>query len=441
MDFLGSALTSAADAVNGAVRSAGEAAAKAGKSDPNQSSTARLLAGAKRRADGSWVVPGVSAPMDDKAFKELLERNVQVDMNYVSIEELAPILKKAGVSFSSSGGGFSVTGLPGAGSTTIGSAPAGGGTPLGAPAAPAPAPIGGGGRTTGGGGGSVPVGGGGPAGHSSGGASWGGGGGGGGSTTIIPGGGGATGVTSIDPNKPLGLDPSKGAPAGFQQGSFGQPGVFGSPGSVLQGLGPNSTLNDVIMNIVKRQEGNRDAALSTYGGALRTAETDPTLQAARGRAQDVLNNPFSLDDATVSRILGAQADTIGQNTARLKQMSADRAAAMGVGRGGGAASDAFRLDVNGVKSLGDAQRGLLVEQATRRPKELQAALAAGGDFGFRDVAQRTGIATGAADNVLGQTSILGDAMLSGMLLGGNGPQVNVNQPYQGYLLGPNTVRV
>lgn len=447
-DFLSNALASAGSAVGGALQNAAgaavggslkgaiESAPASGKSDPAQSSIARLLAGAKRRPDGSWTVPG-SPPMSDAAFKALVERNVQVDLNYLSLDELKPILDKAGVQFSSAGGTFRVTGVPGAGGVSV--APPSTSSGLATTPAPAPTSTGSGGRSAGGGGGAFGPVGGSPAGRSSGGASWGGGGGGGaGGLNVQFPGGGQNGVTSIDPNKPLGLDPSKGGPAGFQAGSFGAPGTFASPGSILQGLGPNSSLNDVIMNIVKRQEGNRDSALATYGGALKTAETDPVLQGARGRAMDVLNNPFSLDDTTVSRILGSQADTIGQGFNRLKAQSAERAAAAGVGRGGDAASDALRLDVNAVKSLGDAQRGLLVEQATRKPKELQASLGAAGDFGARDVAQRTGIATGAADSIYGQTSILGDALLSGVLMGGQGPKVAVNAPYQGYLLGPNT---
>ena len=82
-DFLSSALASAGSAAGGALQNAAgaavggalkgaiESAPTSGKSDPAQSSIARLLAGAKRRPDGSWTVPGVSAPMDDAAFKAL----------------------------------------------------------------------------------------------------------------------------------------------------------------------------------------------------------------------------------------------------------------------------------------------------------------------------------------------------------------------------------
>lgn len=377
--------------------------------------------------------------MDEKAYREQLERQVQADLaNGYSMDDLTGVLRDGGVVFSTAGG-FKIERTPGGGSVTLGSSTPTSPTTTTAPTQPpaqtsAPLPTA---SSPAGGSTALPTSSG-PAGRQSSGASWGGGGGGGGTTTIVPGGGAGGGVTQINPNAPLGLKPSAGGAAGYTPGTQGAAGVFGNPGSVLTGLNEKSTLNDVIMNIVKRQEANRDAALATYGGALKTAENDPVMQGSRARAMDVLNNPFSLDDATVSRILGAQTDLIGQNFARLGQQSADRAAAAGMGRSGDAQLDQDRLAINAVKGVGDAQRGLLVEQATRRPAELQASLASAGEFGMRDVGQRTGIATQAADHVYGQTSILGDAMLTGALMGGQAPTIKVNDPYQGYLLGPNT---
>jgi hypothetical protein len=132
----------------------------------------------------------------------------------------------------------------------------------------------------------------------------------------------------------------------------------------------------------------------------------------------------------VERILGKQADTIGQNYARLQGQAADRAAASGTTRSGGAQDAQSRLQINAIRDLGDAQRNLLVEQATRRPQELQSALGAGGSFGARDVAQGTGIATGAADAIHGQTSMMGDALLSGVLMGGGPPPIRIGNEYQ-----------
>lgn len=245
----------------------------------------------------------------------------------------------------------------------------------------------------------------------------------------LVGGAPGNGPTRIDPNRPLGLDPSHGAPAGFRGGSgaFGAEGagVFPGPGSVLEGIGPNSTLNDVIMNIVKRQEANRDAALAIYGGTYRNYQNDPTLQGARGRAQELLANPFSLDDQTVDRIMGRQQELIGQNYQRLGQQAADRAAASGVGRSGLAQAQQDRFAINAQRDLGNTQRGLLVEQATRRPQELAQAVQVGGGFGQSDVSQGAAISTGAANQIHGNTSIMGDALLSGVLMGGGPPPINI----------------
>lgn len=289
--------------------------------------------------------------------------------------------------------------------------------------------LGGGGGGGGSGGGTTTTSGGRPSVHS-GGASWGpepSGGAGGSSTLDLSAGAPGNGATRIDPNAPLGLDPSR-APGsvGPQGGSQTyRSGTLPTPGSILQGVNPNTSLNDLNIALVRRQEANRDAALGIYGGTLDEHANNPLLQGARQRGLDVLANPFSLDDQTVSRIMGQQGDLIGQNFARLKQQAADRAASSGVGRSGMAEAEQGRLDTNAVKALGDAQRGLLVEQATRRPKELQASLQSAGDFASRDYGQRADVATRAADSVYGQTSILGDALLSGVLMGGGAPQVRI----------------
>lgn len=236
-------------------------------------------------------------------------------------------------------------------------------------------------------------------------------------------GGPGLGPTSINPNAALGLDPRR-APGGGVQG--GDPrfrsGTLPGPGSLLDGITPQTTLNDLSMGIVRRQEANRDASLGIYGGAIDEHGSNPLLQASRQRGLDVLANPFSLDDQTVSRMMGQQGDLIGQNLGRMQQTNADRAAASGMGRSGTVQANNDRLGINAVKELGNAQRGLLVEQATRRPKELQASLQSAGDFGQRDFAQGADLATRAADNVYGQTSIMGDALLSGVLMGGGQPQ-------------------
>lgn len=397
--------------------------------------SADKLMGLKKWMERAAASPNGRNGLTEQAYLDVIQRSLQAAQ--IPSSEQAAFLKSAGISYVNGPNGVRVTGI--ASNRDPYTAAPYGTSPVGG-SAPAPTgsrtSSGSGGSSYGSGGASLGGGGGGSPGSYSSGASW--------QTEQQNQGLNATsgsfpsgnmGVTSIDPNKALGLDPSRGGPAGTVGGTYGAD-VYPGAGSILTGINKNSSLNDVIMNIVKRQEANRDAALKTYGGAYNEQKNDPVLQGSRQRAQDVLANPYSLDDQTVSRILGSQADTIGQNFGRLKQNSADRAASMGVGRGGMASTDQDRLDINAVKSLGDAQRGLLVEQATRKPGELQASLASAGDFGMRDVGQRTGISTQAADSVYGQTSVLGDALLSGVLMGGNGGGAKVAQPYQGYLMQP-----
>lgn len=242
-----------------------------------------------------------------------------------------------------------------------------------------------------------------------------------GESSSVSAGGGGGGATNIDPNAPLGF-PGGGPGSGPVGGSDAfRSNTFPGVGSILEGIDENSSLNDIIRNIVTRQESNRDAALGIYGGAYDLQRNDPTLQGTRARAQELLANPFSLDDRTVQRIHGTQHEKIGQTYAKAAQNSADRAAARGAGRGGLQAAQQDRFAINAEKDSANALRGLQIEQATRRPQELASAINTAGGFGQSDVGQAAGIAQGAANNVYGQTSIMGDALLSGVLMGG-GPQ-------------------
>jgi hypothetical protein len=259
----------------------------------------------------------------------------------------------------------------------------------------------------------------------------------GGSTVTLPGGGSTQFTNPFDPTKPLGLDPSKfpGTPVG------GSPqfrsGTFPSAGDPFAGIDKNSSAQDVAMALAKKQYANQQASLGIYGGLYDAQGSDPSLQGARGLAGQLAANPFSLDDVTKSRIAGRSIDQIGQRAGLLQTQAADRAAASGTSRGGGAEDAAYRIQQNAANQAGGVERGLDIEQATRRPGELASALGAVGQFGLNDVGQKVGIGRGAADNVLGQTSILGDALLTGPLLaGGAQPQVKVATPWQGYNLGP-----
>jgi hypothetical protein len=252
--------------------------------------------------------------------------------------------------------------------------------------------------------------------------------GGGADAAAASGGGGefaGPGDQSIDPNAALGLD--FGSAAGGIEGGrsdFVDPGAFGRPTPFTEGLGPDATLNDILLGAMGEQRAGRDLALGISGGLASGFEENELRRAAESGALDLVNNPFSLDDQTIARIQGQQGDLIGRNAERLQQASAARAASSGISRSGiqNAAQD--RIDINAARQLGEAQRGLLVEQATRRPQEQAQALAAGSNVLGSQQQQRGQIARGAIDT-LGNTSLSADAAVLGTLAAGGTPQVNI----------------
>lgn len=248
---------------------------------------------------------------------------------------------------------------------------------------------------------------------------------GGGGIEIGTGGGGNGAGPPIDPNAPLGTD-FGGAEGRINPGDqrFNDAGVFDRPGSFTEGLGPDASLNDILLGAMGEQRATRDAALNIQGGLGRTFEDSALRQSNEQNALALGANPFSLDDQTVSRIMGQQGDLIGQNTERLQQSSAARAASQGISRSGIQHADQDRIDIAGAQQLGDAQRGLLVEQATRRPKELEAATRLGTDTLDQQMRQRESIAGGAV-NILSQSNPTADAALLGTLAQGGTPQIRI----------------
>lgn len=245
-----------------------------------------------------------------------------------------------------------------------------------------------------------------------------------GSGSAAGGGFAGPGDQSIDPNAPLGLDFS-GAGGSVQGGQAGYvDDVFGRPTPFTDGLGPDATLNEIMLGAMGEQRAGRDLALGISGGLASGFENNDLRQAAEGSALDLVNNPFSLDDQTIARIQGQQGDLIGRNAERLQQASAARAASSGISRSGiqNAAQD--RIDINAARQLGDSQRGLLVEQATRRPQEQAQALAAGSNVLGSQQQQRGQIARGAIDT-LANTNLSADAAVLGTLAAGGTPQVNL----------------
>lgn len=234
------------------------------------------------------------------------------------------------------------------------------------------------------------------------------------------------GAPPMDFNAPMGLD-FAGArartPATNPQTEPFNSRTFPGPGSLTQGLDRNSTANDALLNLVRKQERGRDQALGIYGGLYDTYMDDSVRGSMRGMADQLGANPFSLDDQTVSRILGSQADMIGSSAGRMEQLSRDRMAAQG-GLGSGQAQDQQdRIDINAGRQLGDAQRGLLVEQATRRPQELQSAMGATANVLQQDQSARERMGAGAA-NMLANQDMTADSLLMGAA-SGSMPTINI----------------
>lgn len=247
---------------------------------------------------------------------------------------------------------------------------------------------------------------------------------GGGGMAIDTGGGGAGGP-SIDPNAPLGIDFSRDGGINVQEGDprFSSD-LFPRQGDITEGLDQNSSLYDVMLNAIRTQQGQQDAALGIAGGMLSEYEADPLRGSLRQSAGDLLSNPYSLDDATVNRMLGQQGDLIGQNLERQRALSAGRAASTGVSRSGMQQADQDRLGINAANQLAGAQRGLLIEQATRRPTELANAMRASGGVLQQD--QNTLERLGERGvNILRDTDITGDAAVLGTLASGQSPQINI----------------
>lgn len=364
--------------------------------------------------DGMAVVPG-QPPMKPEAFSEWLSRNARE--NAIPDAEMQGLLKGAGLGYSGGNGRWSVSG-PQKGNTSSGGGASVGGLPTGG----AQTAAGGGGAAGGGyGGGGASVGGSsGSAGKTSGGIPWGGGGGGSGGVTTVSGSGGGSangGAAPFDPRAPLGLNPGPRSPVVGGSAQF-HSNTFGSAGDPFAGIGPNSSAQDIAMALARKQDANQDAARQVYGGAYDAYQSDPTLQGARGLAGQLAANPFSLDDATKAKISGQTTSAIGQRAGRLETAARERAASVGGLRSGAADDRTYAIQAGAARDATNAERGLDIEQATRRPAELAGALSAVGGFGGQDAAGRTNISTGYADKVLGQTSIMGDALLTGPLLAG-----------------------
>lgn len=426
-DIITDAMRYGQDAIRGVMDRANSGTTPTTQAGSSSKTTqvSRLLAGAKQ-VNGAWQLPG-AAPMNNAAFMQMLNNAIAIDgRNGASQQDIAGALGGAGLDFALGGEGGamrlsdvrprgSAAGTPSAGTP---STPA---SPGGSPGSP-----GGGGTMYTGGAGTGGAGGGG---GSSGGARTPGYNAGapvpqqGGTrvTETQTGGGGGGSTMNINPNAPLGFrNPgSAGPPLNTGNGYFSGGGMP-APGSIFDGLPQNPTLNDIIGQITRRQEQNRDAALSTLGGVFNESLNGANGQNLRGQVNNLLQNPYSLNENTIQQIMGRTTDGIAQRANTQSQQAAARAASMGMGRSGSAMAQQGGIQNRAASDIANNERNVRTQAAIQNGQDLRSAIGVGGQAIQGDVGMRANLAGTAARDVLGTTQMFGDAFLTNALLGANG---------------------
>lgn len=387
------------------------------KSAGTQSSpAARLgswLSGVKFERGGA-ILPG-GGLINMTAFADMVKRQAQTWG--ASAEDISSAMRGSGINFIQGADGRLV--VTGKGGTQQAPPQTGGGmtvTPGGAYGGAAGGGFGSSGGSSGG-----AAGGGGGGVHSSG-AAWGGGG--GGSQSIpgfpgVPAGGGAAGMSW---NDPLGFqNPGAGPGAipgqGYQSGPF----AYGKPRSIFDGLPANPTYGDVVGSTLRRQEENRDAALGIMSNARNEITNDPNRNALQGRVGDLLANPYSMDEATISRILGKTNEGITQRAAELRGNAADRAAAAGVGRSGSAQASMDAINNQAAGAMASGERDTRIQASIQNQNDLRSAMGAALPVVNEQTQSKNALDTTAARDILGTSSFTGDAFLSAAMNGKNQP--------------------
>jgi hypothetical protein len=189
-------------------------------------------------------------------------------------------------------------------------------------------------------------------------------------------------------------------------------------------------MGDVVGQVTKRQEENRNSALGVLGAARGEMGTDPLRQGLNARTSDLLANPHSLDEATLQRIMGAQNQAIGNRAALQSQTSADRAAAMGVTRSGGQNTDQNAIQTNAAGAMNENERQGRIQQALTNKQDERSAIGSALPVVGEAQSSKNALDLSAVRDVLGTSSIYGDAFLSNLLMGG-GQQQKVNRPPTG----------
>lgn len=252
------------------------------------------------------------------------------------------------------------------------------------------------------------------------GSSWGGGGGGGQSAPgFIPGGlptGGTqtggfsmTDRTGIPNNGPgPGALPGQGYTGGFS---------YGQPRSIFDGMSANPTYGEVISQVMRRQEDNRNAAMGIMGNSRSEIMNDPNRALLGQRTADLLSNPYSLDEATISRIMGQQNQALTQRAAQTSQGIRDREAARGTLRSGGATAALDTVRNRTADAMSEGERDIRVKAAIQNGQDLRSAMGAA----LPGISEKTNslnqLDTTAARDILGGSSYSGDAFLTNALMG------------------------
>lgn len=243
------------------------------------------------------------------------------------------------------------------------------------------------------------------------------------------GGGGGGGDAFIDPKAPLGIPPI--VPGGNPGSDYFQPGGgMPSAGNPFEGLGPDSNIMDVIAAVTGGQVANQQAALDTLGGVFRESQGGVSEQ-QRGRIGDLLSNPFSLDENTMQRIMGQNTQGINNRAQRQMEESQQRRASAGIRPDSGIAqAQDQQISTNAANQAQTQETQARIQQAIQNQTDMRSAIGTAGPAIQQDIGLRERLAQGAAQGVLGETAIKGDAFTMAAMLGAQNPGGNQGPQFQ-----------
>jgi hypothetical protein len=225
---------------------------------------------------------------------------------------------------------------------------------------------------------------------------------------------GGAGETSLDPNREVGVNDPGAQPVSLGDYFGGSRGGLGGGTSIFDRLPENPTIKDILGAVQRGQEGTRDAQLDIYSGLFNESMNSPESMGQRDLINRVLQNPESMDEATINRIMGQQNQAIGSRASQLSQLAGDRAASMGVGRDMGQREQG-RILREGAAAQSEAERATRIDAAkTNFGDRLNVLQGAGGAI-QQDQGARRGLGAAAA-GVHGASQDRGDVFLTNALL-------------------------